>query len=110
MVCRAWKLSFAAAQGVLMVIAAFGCDCPQRPGIVAYAPAYTSNLIFNPGQEMETPVVTHESSWPATFAALDLGDETEYVETIYDRQGTYWNDHDRYERRFRSVRVGANRR
>lgn len=110
MTCRI-TLALAALPMQLIGALATGCHCPQGSDrMMTSVTSAQTNLIYNPQPDLETPVVAHESDWPSTFASTHLGEQTDYVEVIYDRQSTFWDNRDHYDRRFRSVRTGATRR
>ena len=81
-----------------------GCACPSAPRIVAATAAAPRYAIFNPHLNSPPPL-THESSWPATFAAHPVYDDTYYRITVWDHQGRFDGEHD-YRRQVYSVQEG----
>ena len=98
---RTWATGAAAC---IFSLLGSGCACPSAPRPVAPCATTQSNAIFNPDFNSPPPL-THESDWPASYAARPVYDDTYYRIMIWDYQGRFDHEND-YQRRVFSVQQG----
>ncbi len=87
-----------------LVVLHLGCSAPARiEPIVLGSPA----MLFDGGGSAFSSTEFGRSPWPATSGGLESIEETTFVESYYDFQGSASSEQTNPHQHFRSYRVGS---
>lgn len=84
--------------------------CAASSHRASLRPIPDTHLIFNPERAASARPDNFRMDWPMVVSGQPDGEEIEFRETIYDRQGLSGRNSGYYYRRFDSVRTGHVRR